>query len=138
MEQKDLRFIPVQKFIHLEGASYQILSNFKQLVESGFVNLDNIIFLTVKYDTQKGIESDAPVKIFLKDNTAIYLNLTAGYSGSGPTDLCSVIKMCFKDMDKAKISKDILTNRKLVDLTYVKDTENYYQFSCQGEYYYSM
>lgn len=137
MEKKNLKFMTVTNFIHLSGASYEIISNFKRLVEGNIISADNVNFMHIEYDTTTGISNESPVKIFFNNSTAIFLELTAGYGGVGPRDLCEVVKLCFPEFDKKKVEEDILTKQDTVDILYVKDTSNSYQFACNGEYYYS-
>lgn len=137
MEQKKLSFKSIATLIHLSGASYEILKNFKRLIESNIISPNEVNFMSIHYDTLKGIDNEAPAKIFFNNSVAVFLELTAGYIGKGPRDLCQVISLCFPEFDKKAIEKDILTTQDTVDIIYAKDTLNLYQFACNGEHYYS-
>lgn len=137
MEQKNLKLKSATTFIHLSGASYEILKNFKRLIEGNIISSNDVNFMRIHYDTSKGIANESPAKIFFNNSVAVFLELTAGYGGNGPRDLCQVISLCFPEFDKKAIEKDILTTQDTVDIIYAKDTLNLYQFACNGEYYYS-
>lgn len=137
MEQKKLKFKSIATLIHLSGTSYEILKNFKQLIESNIISLDNVNFMSIYYDTSKGIDNEAPAKIFFNNGIAVFLDLTAGYHGSGPRDLCTLVQLCFPEFDKDKIEEDILTSQDKVDIHYAKDKTYTCQFTCNNKCYYS-
>lgn len=132
---KNMRFVDVKDFIHLGGTSDEIVEKFAQLVTSGIVDIKNIKLITIKYDTSTGEVEKGPVRIYCLNGLAIQLNLTAGYGGSGPSDLCKVLELCEINFDK----DDILTKQDVVDLKYIVEPDMCYQFhNMDGTFEYSM
>lgn len=138
MEKRTLKFVTVENFIHLSGEAGDILFNFRRLIECGIVSCKNIKLIAINYNSIVGITKDAPVKIFLSNGTAVFLDLPAGYFGKGPKHLCKIIKKCFPNLPKHKIDTDILTFQENVELKYSSHDLCVYHFSCNGQYYYSM
>lgn len=138
MENKNLKTISIETFIHLKGSTDTIFNNFKRLVDSNIICPNNIRFVSIKYEVMKGITDEAPVKMFFEDGVAVFLDLTAGYSGSGPTTLKEILHICFPEFNEEMLSIDISTPREVVDSSYIKNSSTAYQFEYEGNYYYAM
>ncbi len=127
--------VSMDVFMHLKGSSYMILDRFKKLVDSKVVDVDDIKLITINYNTSTGDAADAPVRIYLSSGVVIYLNLAAGFNGSGPTDLCAILRLCEIDFNK----DDITSPQEEVNLRYLRPDGILYQFMMHdGTYEYSM
>ena len=135
METKSMKFVSLRDSIHLGGPSYEISETFKRLVQGNVIDVSKIELITVNYNVSQNNLETWPVRIYCSNGLAIYLKLTAGYSGAGPHDLVSVLELCNIKFDK----NDILSNQDVVNLKYVRDTNIVYQFkNSYGEIVYSI
>lgn len=135
MEAKNMKFVKIETVVYLTGTSYDILSKFEAFIKTKMIDVNAIKLITIKYDTELGESEKAPVKIYFSTGLIMHLNLTAGYNGNGPSDLCKVLKLCEIDFEES----DILSKQKVVDLRYIKDSKNCYQFyNIDGTHEYSM
>lgn len=136
MEKKNMKFVEVTDFIHLGGTSDEIVNNFKRLMESGIIDIDKIKLVTINYTMNVGNVESGPVHIYFSSGVELWLDLTAGYNGIGPSNLCKILKICkvtFKE-------DDILSsNSSKVVLRYVLKDNYCYQFKKHdGNYEYTM
>lgn len=132
---KNIEHVTIDVFKHLKGPSYEIVEQFKKLIDSKIIDIDDIKLITINYNTSTGDVFKAPVRIYFSSGVAVYLNLTAGYGGSGPTDLCTILKMCEIDFNK----DDITTAQEEVNLRYLKPDGILYHFiKHDGTHEYSM
>lgn len=138
MENKNLKTISIKTFIHLRGSTDTIFNNFKRLVASQIIFPNKVKLITINYEVMKGINNEAPAKLFFEDGTAVFLDLTAGYSGSGPSTLKEIIQICFPEFSREKLAYDISTPQEIVDIRYVRDFSTAYQFEYEDNYYYAM
>ena len=135
MENKILRHVTITDRIHIGGPSWEIVSKFKRLIEKGIVEIQRIKLFTIDYNTSTGDVFEGPVHIYFDNGLAIYLNLVAGYSGTGPTDLCEIMEICEINFNK----DDILTDQEYIKLRYCTDNEIAYKFDdFNGTYEYAM
>ena len=133
MNTKNMKMIAIQDTIHLGGTSREIVEKFQQLVSVGIVDIENIRLITINYDTSSGEIEKAPVRIYFANGLALYLNLTAGYRGSGPSDLCKVLELCNIDFDR----NDILSKQDVVDIKYTIGDINWQFCLFDNSYVYS-
>lgn len=132
---KKVEHVTIDVFIQLKGTSDEIVKRFKKMLDTRAIDVDDIKLITVDYNTSSGDVANAPVRIYLASGIAIYLNLTAGYSGSGPTDLCTILKMCEIDFNE----NDIKSDQQEVNLRYIKSDNKLYHFiKHDGTHEYSM
>jgi len=124
MEAKNMKFVKIETVVYLTGPSYDVVSKFEAFIKTKMIDIDAIKLITIQYDTELGDLEKAPVKIYFSTGLIMYLNLKAGYNGNSPSDLCKVLKLCEIDFEES----DILSKQKVVDLRYVKDSKNCYQF----------
>ena len=130
-----MKFVTVSTIINLKGTSYEIVDNFKRLIETEFIDVNKITFISINYDTRKNDIENGPVRIYTTDGIEIRLSLTAGYNGSGPNDLCKAMKLCKFEFDE----NDILSKQEEVNLKYYKDKRTGYQFTdYEGNYIYAI
>ena len=134
MDSKNIKFVEIKDFFHLCGASYEIVEKFGQLIATGIIDPNNIRLITINYDTSKGNIEEGPVRIYFSNEIAVYLNLTAGYNGSGPKDLIKILELCNISFDKSYI----LTHQSQVNLKYCKGNDIYQFKNMDGTYEYSM
>jgi len=85
--------IEIRTTIHLSGTTYQIEDNFKRLLESKFIEQEQLGLVTILYKTKYNNIENGPVRLFFTNGTAVYLNLTAGYDGNGPHTTCNILSM---------------------------------------------
>lgn len=137
MENKNIKFITVEQTFHIGGAcTSEIVKKFKRLIDSGIIDINKAIFCRIKYTLMENTPEKGPVNIYFLDGTHVRLNLTAGYSGTGPSHTCDILKLCGFYFDE----DDILLHQDIVDIKYYKDIdkETIYQFeNMDGSYEYS-
>lgn len=107
--------ISIKTKIHLGGATYEIFNNFKRLLDLGFIDKGKLGLVTIFYEVSKNNIESAPVKLYFTDGIAIYLNLTAGYGGTGPrttNDILSLFNIPNYTAD------DIMLHQNIVNLKY--------------------
>jgi hypothetical protein len=126
MDAKNLKMIKMYDFMHLGGTSYSIAARFKLLIDSGMIDINSLRLITVDYDTTHGDVCKGPVRMYFENGLEIRLNLTAGYSGSGPRDLCEVLNLC----NVVYNEQDILSNQDTVNLKLIPrgHEDTFYQF----------
>ena len=136
MEQKDLKFIEVSDYYHMTGSTNAIVDKFRRLVESKLIDVDKVIFVTIDYNVYENNVTDGPVHLYTKDGVEVVLNLSAGYGGSGPTDLCYILKLCKFDF----VGNEIKTHNTVGDvcLRYIKSDTAFQIKNYAEEYVYSM
>ena len=112
---KSMKFVTVKDFIHLGGTTYEIVAKFKKLIEKEIIDINNVELATIKYDTRISDVETGP--------------------GSGPTDLCTILKICGFKFNES----DILEKQTEVNLKYIKNPSVCYQFiNYDGSYIYSI
>ena len=136
MEQKDLKFIEVTDYYHLTGATSIIVDKFKRLVDSKLIDIDKVILASINYNVYENNVTYGPVHIYTKDGIEIVLNLSAGYCGSGPTDLCYILKLCKFDFDENEIKTHNMFGD--VCLRYLNSATAFQIKNYAEEYVYSM
>ena len=132
---KRMRFVQTEIFFWLRGTSYEVLERFQKLIESQ-IDVEELLLVTIDYDTRQGDVEEGPVKLYFADGAEVRLNLTAGYNGSGPNDLCRVLELCNVHFNKA----DIVSKQDEVHLKYYlgKDDVTYQFQDFEGNHVYSM
>ena len=105
----------IKTLIHLSGTTFQIEDNFKRLYDSKFIDPAKLGLVTIFYNTSFNDIEVGPVKLFFTDGTAIYLNLTAGYGGTGPHTTCDILSKF--DIPEFN-SDDILKDQDIVNIRY--------------------
>ncbi len=104
------------------SASYETENEFRKVIET-IIKPEQIRKVKIFYETQNGLPSynckpeEYPVIMETDNNVRICLYpLSAGYGGSGPTDLLSILKLAGFRIDE----NDILKRQEVVNLEYVK------------------
>ena len=137
MENKNIKFITVEQEFHIGGScTSEIVQRFKKLIDSGIIDTSKAILCNIHYLLMNNNPENGPVNIFFLDGIRVKLNLTAGYTGTGPRDTCQVLKLCEFEFDES----DILTHQEVVDIKYYKDIDEdtVYQFTnFDGSHVYS-
>lgn len=137
MKNKNIKFVTVEQTFHIGGATTnEIVERFKRLVDLGIIDLSKAILCKIKYTLLECNAEKGPVSIYFLDGIHVRLNLTAGYSGTGPRDTCRILKLCNFDFDE----NDILSHQDVVNIKYYKDIDEktVYQFAnMDGSYEYS-
>ena len=129
-----IKLIGIETIFHIGGPSYDIVSKFKKLVSIGAIDLNKLRIISINYNTTTGDSSKGPVRLYFTDGLAVYLNLTAGYSGSGPTDLCEILNFCKVEFNK----DDITSHQDVVEIKYTLDGSERYQFCLpDGDFLYT-
>lgn len=123
-EIKNMRFVDCIDLIHLGGTTDEIVNKFQKLVQCKIIDIKKLKLITIKYDTKTGDVQKAPVRVYLSNGLTIYLNLTAGYGGSGPMALCEILKICEINFNE----NDILSRQDVVELKYNTEPDMCYQF----------
>jgi len=121
VKPSSIKFVEITDIFHIGGTSYDIVEKFKKLVLSGSIKTSEIRLITINYNTSSCNVEKGPVRIYCLNGLAIYLNLTAGYGGSGPTDLCRILELCKVDFYK----DDILRKQDIVDIKYSVGNTNW-------------
>lgn len=115
----------IKTTIHLSGTTFQIEDNFNRLYDSKFIDPNKLGLVTIFYNTSRNDIEVGPVKFFFTDGTAIFLNLTAGYGGTGPHTTCDILsKFNIPEFNK----EDILRKQDIVNIRY-ELTNNDFIFS---------
>jgi len=112
--------------IHLRGTTHIIYDNFKRLLNTGFLESSMLGLVTISYDVNKNNIESAPVKLYFTDGTAVYLDLTAGYRGTGPNTTCDILSL-FNIPNFNK--EDILSHQNIVRLRYELTDDEYFVVS---------
>ena len=106
-----------------KSSSYEMVHEFEKLISSNKIKVGDIQKVKIYYDNRNGLPDSKcslekyPVIMDTFDGDKIYLfSLTAGYGGSGPTDLVKVLNLAGFDFEEDLI----LRKRDVVDITISK------------------
>jgi len=106
-----------------KATSYETVEEFENLISSNKIKVDDILKVKIYYETQKGLPDydcsleKYPVIMDTIDEGKIYLFcLSAGYGGSGPTDLLKILNLAGFNFEKDLI----IRKRDIVDITISK------------------